>query len=502
MLLLALVPLYLGIRALDGGMDSLRYAFSDVPLRALWNSLLLAVTVTLLTTLLALPAAWLTTCADLPGRRFFAVALFLPLAIPSYVGALALVAALGPGGLIAGSLRDLGLPVPNVYGFWGAAVALALFSYPYLLLPFRSALLRMDHSYEEVARSLGRSPFHFFFHIQLPLLKPAWVAGGLLVMLYVLSDFGAVALLRYDSFTRVIYLQYQFSFDRSTAAVLGLMLVLLTTVILAMELKTRGSGRYSGRRVATAQGRKVRHLGLWKGPALCFCLGLLAVALVMPFAVLLSWVLKARPWHHLDASWLSASLNSVGLSAGAATLAILSGLPIAWLAVRHTGRRTLIMERLAYSGFALPGLVIGLSLVYFSVRMMPFLYQTIWLVLMAYVIRFLPQASGNLTAALQQIPRQLEESSRSLGKSPFRTFRKITTPLLLPGLLSGWGLVFLTCMKELPATLILSPAGFNTLATEIWTHANEALLGPAALYSLTLLVVAALPMMWLISRES
>ncbi|MCB0165497.1 MAG: iron ABC transporter permease, partial [Anaerolineae bacterium] len=244
---LALLPLgYLVIRATGAGYDKVL----DILLRPktheiFLGSAALATSVTLAAVFIGVLLAWLTVRTDLPGRKIWAVLTVLPLVIPSYVGAFTLVSAFGPKGIVQGWLEPFGIDrLPSIYGFPGAFLALTLFSYPYVLLSVRAALRGLDPSLEEAARCLGRSQLRVFREITLPHLRPSIMAGGLLVALYTLSDFGAVSMLRFDSFTRAIYLQYSASFDRSVAAVLALLLVALTLVILIFEKRMRGQARY------------------------------------------------------------------------------------------------------------------------------------------------------------------------------------------------------------------------------------------------------------------
>jgi iron(III) transport system permease protein len=196
-------------------------------LEIIGRTLLLAFGVSLVSILLSIPMAWLTARSDLPFKRFWSIIAPLPLVIPSYVGAYLFVSALGPRGLVQGWLEPLtGIQrLPDIYGFWGALLVLSLLSYPFVYLPVRAVLHRMDRSTEEAARSLGHSPWRTFWRVTFPQLRPALASGSLLVALYVLRDFGAVSILRYSTFTRSIYIQYQSSFDRVSAALLALVLV-------------------------------------------------------------------------------------------------------------------------------------------------------------------------------------------------------------------------------------------------------------------------------------
>ncbi|HEX8207847.1 MAG TPA: iron ABC transporter permease, partial [Solirubrobacteraceae bacterium] len=443
----------------------------------------------------AVPVAWLTVRTDLPGRRIWAVLCALPLVIPSYIGAYLMVSALGPSGLAQDLLGVDRLP--SIYGFTGAWIVLSAFTFPYVLLPVQAVLRRVDPQLEEAARGLGRSPRQVFTSVVLPQLAPAIGAGGLLVALYVLSDFGAVSILRFDSFTRVIYTTYRSSFEREAAAALACLLVAVTFGVLWLEARTRRSRAYH--RIAPgAQRRPVLvPLGRWRGPALAYVGGVVLFALVLPVGVLVYWATKSLgDWDGV----LGATANSLTGAALAAGVAAVAALPVALLAARHPGRPSSWIERLSFAGHALPGIVVALALVFLGTRAWPSLYQTLSMLVVAYVVLFLPQAIGSIRAALLQIDPHVEEAARSLGRSPLAVLRTITAPLARSGVLAGAALVFLTAVKELPATLLLAPIGWDTLATEIWRLTSSGFFERGAVPSLVLLAVSAVPLALLTIR--
>jgi iron(III) transport system permease protein len=491
---------YLVVRSFEGGWSEFAEVVLDGETFAvLGRSALLAAVVTGASVGIAVPLAWLTARTDLPGRRAWAVLAALPLVIPSYVGGFVLVSALGPRGMLQGALEPLGVErLPEIYGFPGAALALTLFSYPYVFLTVRAALRGMDPALEEAARSLGSGAWETFFRVTLPQSRPAIVAGALLVALYSLSDFGAVSLLQYDSFAREIYLQYRSAFDRTPAAILALMLVLLTAAVLLVEGRTRGRGRYH--RSTVRPGATVA-LGRWRWPALVFCGGVVGAALAAPVGVLAFWLvrglLEGEPLRPL---W-SATWSSIYASALAAGVAALAALPVAILAVRFPGRLSGLVERTTYLGYSLPGIVLALSLVFFGANYAPWAYQTLGLLVFAYVVHFLPQAVGATRSALLQVRPSLEEVAQGLGRGRAAVVATITVPLASSGILAGAALVFLTTMKELPATLLLSPTGFETLATRIWSATSDAFFARAAAPALILIGVSAVPMYLLLIRE-
>lgn len=501
-----LLPLaYLVLRSVEGGLSEiLETVLDEGTLAVLLRSVALAVVVTASSVAIAVPLAWLTARTDLPGRRLWAVLAALPLVIPSYVGGLVLVSMLGPRGTLQGALEPLGIErLPEIYGLPGAALALTLFSYPYVFLTVRSALRGMDPALEEAARSLGSGPWATFFRVTLPQTRPAIVAGGLLVALYALSDFGAVSLLQFDSFSAEIYIQYRSAFDRTPAAILALMLVALTATILFIEGRTRGRLRYHRSTAGTARpgGDVSVRLGSWRWPALLFCGGVVTLALAAPMGVLVFWLARGLALGEpLRLVW-GAALNSVYVSALAAVFAALAALPVAVLAVRHPGRSSGLLERLTYLGYGLPGIVLALSLVFFGSNLAPWAYQTLGLLVFAYVVHFIPQAVGATRSALLQVNPSVEEAARGLGRGPATVLATVTVPLVRSGILAGAALVFLTTMKELPATLLLSPIGFSTLATSIWTATTDAFFARAAAPALILILVSAVPMYFLTIRE-
>jgi iron(III) transport system permease protein len=502
---LALLPLgYLLIRSSEIGLErALEIATSARVRGLLWRTSLLAVCVTGAAVAIAVPVAWITVRSDVPWRRFWVVATALPLAIPTYVGGYAFIGAFGPRGLLQEWLEPVGVQtLPSFYGFWGAWLVLTLFTYPYVLLTVRSALRGLDPSLEEASRMLGQGRWTTLRRVVLPQLRPAILAGSLLVALYTLSDFGAVSMLRFDSFTRAIFVQYRASLDRSTAAVLSLVLVALTLLVLGGEAWARRSSTYhrlhaSGRRAAP-----ISPLGRWRWPVFGLLCGLLAIALVIPLAIVTTWFLRG-----LDAGIPyrvtgTLMVNSLRAAALGALASVLAAWPVAVLAVRRGGRLGRLVEGACWLGHSLPGIVVALSLVFFGARVVPSIYQTMWMLTLAYVVLFLPQALGAIRASLLQISPSMEEASRLLGRGSTSTLLHVVLPLARPGLLAGGALVFLTCMKELPATLLLAPTGYSTLATQVWSSTSEAFFARAALPALALVLLSSVPMAILVMRES
>lgn len=488
---LVLLPIgYLLVRAWEAGPAAWDSLLRAKTARVVVNSLVLAAAVALTATLIAVPLAWLTTRTDLPGRRWWAAVATLPLAVPSYVGALAVIAALGPKGALQGLLEPIGVErLPSIYGFWGSWLTLTLFTFPYSLLAVRAAIRGLDPAMEEAARSLGQGPWTTFRRVTLPQLRPAIAAGALLTALYTLGDFGVVTLMRFDAFTRAIYVQYRSAFDRSGAALLSLVLVAVTIGLLLLETRMSGRQRTRDSRIGVARRAVTQPLGRWRVPAVVFCAAVAIASLGMPIAVLVGWLLQGN---RTSFSGLATGAgHSLELAVATAAVATLLALPVALLAVRWPGQLARLVERVTYLGYALPGVVVAFAFVSIGVKTP--LHQTLALLVLACVVRFLPEGIASEQVSLRQVSPRLEEAARGLGASASAAVRRVTVPLAMPGLLAGAGLVLLTTMKELPITLLLSPTGWETLATEIWTASNDARWAEAAGPAL-LLIGLSLPM--------
>jgi iron(III) transport system permease protein len=502
-IVMVLPLLYLALRASEADAGIANLMFRERTARVFLNSAVLAGAVVAAGTLISVPLAWLTTRTDLPARWFWSAVAGLPLVVPSYVGALVVVSALGPRGLLQGWLeKPFGVDrLPSVYGFGGAWLTLTLFTYPYIYFSVRAALQGLDPSLEDASRCFGYGRWATFFRCVLPQLRPAIGAGGLLAALYTVSDFGVVTLLRFDVFTRAIYVQYRSSFDRSGAAVLGLALVAFAIVLVIVEGRVRGRLAYHRLGATSSRPAPIVALGRWKAASLAFVALLAAMSLGLPLFVLSYWIVQGSSGGEGLERLPSLIKNSVVAGGLAALLTTVAAIPIALLAVRYRGWFASAAAKVAYIGYALPGIVVALAFVYFGTRQVPWLYQTLPLLLVAYAVRFLPQAVGAQRLSLLQINPRLEEASRTLGRSGAATLANITVPLARSGVLTGAALVMLTVMKDLPITLILAPIGFTTLATELWQFTSTGAYGRAAAPALTLVVLSAVPSVFLASRR-
>ncbi|MFC7076528.1 ABC transporter permease [Haloarcula halophila] len=484
------------------GSRALSLTVAPQTLQVLVRSVALVGAVTAGSVVVGVPLAVLTVQGGLPFRRFWTVVAALPLAIPSYLGAFAAVSVFGPRGELADVLSPLGIDqIPTIYGFTGAAVVLTLYTYPYVFLTTRASLLSLDASLVEAARTLNASRWEAFRRVTLPQILPGITAGALLVALYTLSDFGTPNIMRVEVFTQFIYARYN-AFMREYAALLSLELFAVTAVVLALESRTGAddSGAYgsSGNR-----GAFDLDLGLWRFPATLLPALVGAVAILLPIAIFGMWFLRSGPGYasgSMAFSW-SYGLNSVYVALLAAGGAVLVAVPIGLRSATSDSRLASLADRAPYVGYAAPGIVLAIALVSFSLDVLPALYKTIPLLVFAYVVRFMPQAIGSIRTSRLQVDQGLVEAARVLGRSRAGTFRSVTLPLVLPGIATGAALVFLTTMKELPATLILRPLRFDTLVTYIWRVQEAGLYGAAAVPALVLVVVSGLSMAVILAQE-
>lgn len=477
--LVATIPVwYLLGRAGSAGWDRIVATLTKPTfIESALSSIALTLTVGLLSTVLGTGGAWLVARASIGTPRVWTLALVLPLAVPSYVAAYAWVALF-----------------PGMRGFGAAVLVMTLASMPYVVLPVLAALRQGEAAVEEVARSLGADQWQVFRTVTLPAIWPSAAAGGLLVMLYTLSEFGTVAIFRVDALTRDVFLSFSAAFDRTTAVVQSLALVGLALVLVVAERQVRGSTQRW--RVANAAPRPVRgvHLPpLGRAAAVAGLAVLAALSLGVP-AVALTMRLFAGVRGGIDVAELGAAAAATAeVAVIGAALAVALALPVAILAARYPAKRTRVVEAGAYAGHALPGVVVGLSLVSLSLSLFPSLYQTVATLALAYAVLFLPKAIGSARASIAAVPPGLEQVARSQGRNAAEAFATVTARIASPGILAGGLLVMVTAMKELPATLMLRPTGFETLATEMWSRTAVAAYGAAAPYALALVLVAAVP---------
>ncbi len=419
-------------------------------------------------------AAWLVERTNLPGRKVWHVLLAAPLAVPAFVTSFGWVS-------ITGAVEGPG----------GAMLVVTLAYYPLVYLPVAAALRGLDPALEETARSLGLGPWRTLTRVVLPQLRPALLGGVLLIGLHLLAEFGALQMLRFPTFTTAIYDQYRSAYDDQSANMLASVLVVFCALLLVAELRLRGRRRYA--RVGSGAARKAQpvRLGLLAVPSVLAVLAVVILALGVPLGSLVYWLVVGASTAFPLATLALTAGTTIGLALMAALLTAGCALPVAWLAVRHRGRVSSLVERSTYVGNALPGIVVALALITVSIRFAQPAYQTTGLLLVAYVIMFLPRAMVSARTAIAQVPPVLDDVAHSLGARGTATMRRVILPLIAPGIGAGAALVFLAVLTELTATLLLSPTGTRTLATQFWGSVRDVDYGAGAPYAALMVLISA-----------
>ena len=474
-----LVPLaFLLVEAAGAGVGQVASLIDrQLTEQLLWNTIRLSVVVTALCAVIGTGTAWLTERTNLPGRRVWAVLLVVPLAIPDFV--------------VSFGWASIST---DVAGFRGAVLVMTLSVYPLVYLPVAASFRNADPTQEEVARGLGAGRIKTFFRITLGQAKVAILGGCLLVVMVLLAEYGAFNILGYQTFTTEIFTEFQQLFDIASACALSLVLVALSLLVLGADALGRRRGRVS-RASRTAQRAVPLHrLGLWTAPVLLLLCLLVGLALGVPVGSAAYWWAQGTNQPFQGTSLLSATGYTAAYSACAAALATAMALPVAILAVRRGGRVAHLVERSTYLVLAIPGLVIALSLSYFSNRYGNGIgYQSAPMLVVAYAIMFFPLALVGVRTSVAQAPAGLEDVARSLGQRRLAVFWRVTRPLVTPGLTAAFCLVFLSAVTELTATLILVPTGVQTLATQFWNYQQNLAYGQAAPFALLMIAIAAVP---------
>jgi iron(III) transport system permease protein len=472
--LLTFPLLYVTYSAFTGDLSQAGNLWNTRLPELLTNTISLAIGVSLATLTIGVSTAWIITRYQFWGRAFWDWGFVLPLAIPSFVLAYIYTYLLDTAGPIEQTwqwLTNSDAHIPSPYSFTGALVVMTLNTFPYVYLLARAAFQNFNLSFEEAAQATGATRRETFWRVSLPLIRPALGASMFLVVLYVVSDFGAVSLLRFQTFTYAIYQQITGRFDYQSAALLSLLLVGFALVFLFAERWFRKQSRFyqTSGRVRTATPKPC---SMTRGLAINLSFMVIFIAAFgLPVFLLIQWTLTAWTSGEVGTSFGTYIGNSVILSATAATAALVLGTPLAYLASRIPSKLHVACLQGAYIGYVLPGPVAALALLMLFTDMIPILYPN------------------------------LEEAARNLGAKGIRTFMQITFPLVRKGFSAAWLLMFLLCMKELPATLLLRPIGFDTLAVRIWLEASEELYQLAAPPAL-LIVLLTIPAVFLLSKKN
>ena len=485
--------------------------------RLLGNTLTLILGVGVGVTVLGVSLAWLTSLCEFPGRRWLDWALMLPFAIPAYVLAFVFVGLLDFSGPVQTLLREWFGPMrlPRVRSTGGVIIVLVLVLHPYVYLLARTAFLAQGKGLMEAARVLGQSPLQAFWRVALPMARPAIGAGVALALMETLADFGAVAVFNFDTFTTAIYKTWYGFFSLSSAAQLASLLLLAVMLVLYGERRARGAVRSSNERPRVAALYHLR--GVKALAASSWCLLVFACAFVIPVLQLLVWFWQ-RGRFDLDERYGALILHTLYLGAMAALITVAVALLLAFARRQAPTRVVRAGVSLANLGYALPGSVLAVSIMlafsYLDNQLVvplsswlggagrPLLMGSLAALLLAYLVRFIAVAYGPLENSLGRIRPSLPEASRSLGVSGPRLFFKVYLPLLVPGALSAALLVFVDVLKEMPATLLMRPFGWDTLAVRVFEMTSEGEWSRASLPALTLVLVGLLPVIGLIRRSA
>ncbi len=509
------------LAAVTGGTDTITHLIETVLPGYVLTTLLLVVLVAAGTFCLGVGAAWLVTMTRFPGVRFFEIALVLPLAFPAYVLAYAYTFVLDHPGVVQTTLRDVTGWGPRDYWFpeirsvGGAAVMLILVLYPYVYLLARAAFLQQSATAFLAARALGSNAWAAFWKVSLPMARPAIAGGVLLAVMETIADFGTVAYFGVQTFATGIYTSWFSMADRAAAAQLALCLLGFALFLAVVERTQRGKAQYhqAGKRHASMPPARLR--GWQAGLALLLCVIPVVLGFVLPALILFDMGLGSEQ-DLFSRRYIGFVRNSITLAGTAAVVTLFAAICVGFYQRLKPGRRSAMSAYVARLGYAVPGGVIAVGLMVpfaafdnaldawmratFDISTGLLLTGSIWLLIGAYMVRFLAAALGAYEGGQSMVHANMDAASRSLGQSPLGTLRRVHLPILTPSLLTALLIVFVDVMKELPATLIMRPFNYDTLAVQAYRLASDERLEGAAVPSLVIVAVGLLPVI-LICRQ-
>ncbi len=509
------------LAALTGGTETISHLLGTVLPGYAGTTLVLVILVSIGTFALGVGSAWLVTMTRFPGVRLFEIALVLPMAFPAYVLAYAYTYVLDHPGIVQTTLRAVTGWGPRDYWFpeirsvGGAALMLVLVLYPYVYLLARAAFLQQNATAFLAARALGSSAWGAFWKVSLPMARPAIAGAVLLTVMETVADFGTVAYFGVQTFATGIYTSWFAMADRAAAAQLALALLMFALLLAILERQQRGCAKYhqSGRK---SVGLPPAPLSGWQA-ALAFLLCAVPVLLgfVLPTLVLFQMGLGSEQ-DLFSARYVGFIRNSLLLAGIASVVTVAAAICVGFYRRLRPGRISAAAANLARLGYAVPGGVIAVGL------MVPFaafdnaldawmranigistgllLTGSIWLLIAAYMVRFLAGALSAYEGGQSMVHENMDAAARSLGQTPLGTLRRVHLPILTPSLLTALLIVFVDVMKELPATLIMRPFNFDTLAVQAYRLASDERLEGAAVPSLVIVAVGLLPVI-LICRQ-
>lgn len=485
--------------------------------RYLTTTLQLMLGVGVLTLVLGLATAWAVTMCEFPGRKFFEWALLLPFAIPAYVIAYVYTSLLDYAGPLQSALRDW-FGWANATEYWfpeirtleGAILMISLVLYPYVYLLARAAFMEQSPSLFSVSRSLGHSPLSTFFRVVLPIARPAIAVGLSLVLMETLNDFGTVDFFAVQTLTRGLFDTWMNLGNLGGAAQIATTMLIFVVILVTLE-------RYSRRRqqqYAARDNRDPIHRFTMSFPRQLICVATCAVPLIFGFLIPAT-TLGYYAWDYFDESWtpdfIENTFNSLFLSSAAALTTLLIGVTLAYSRRLHDTRGMQILMRLSSLGYAMPGAVLAVGVIvplagfdnwldslmrdYFGFSTGLLLSGSAFALVFAYTVRFLAVSAGSVESALQKVTPSMDMASRSLGHTPGNTLLKVHLPMLRGTLVTAALVVFVDCMKELPATLILRPFNYETLATYVYQFASDEMLQHSALPALIIVLAGIIPIL-------
>lgn len=514
--LVAAAPLLVALLSLfsDTG-DIWQHMLQYVLPEALLNTLTLVVGVAILTLLLGVPLAWFVASCDFPGRRFFSIALLLPMAMPGYVLGFALAAIFEYTGPVQTAWRGIfgeAQPFPDIGAAGASILTLALVLYPYVFLITRQAFATQGVKGIEVAQSCGLRPVRGFFAVSLPMARPWIIAGVSLAIMECLADFGTVQLFNYTTFTTAIYRSWYGLFSLQSALQLSLVLVVLVVVALVLEKRARGASRFTAMS-SNAAPRLV--LGSrWRWMVTGFCSIVLLCAFILPAGMILVWSVQTFSVE-FDVRYWQLAANTLMLASLAAVLICSVALLLAFAVRSSPGPLNRALSRLATLGYAIPGTVLAVGFFVPVAALSRFVNATflansgtvialqsgLAVVLLAYLARYLAVAHGPIESALLRISPTVEDAERGMGVGGLRLLRRVHVPILQPAIVTAMLLVFVDVMKELPITLMTRPFGWDTLAVRVFQLTTEGEWHRAALPALAIVVAGLLPVALLNRRQ-
>ena len=467
----------------------------------LLNTMILFIFVVISSLFVGLLISIITVRFNIRGSKILFTLSVLPLVIPSYIGALTYVSAFSPRGLFVQLFSNLGLKeIAGLDGFLGSWIVLTLFTYPYVVLICSSALRNLDSTVEDAARSLGKNKLSVYTQVVIPRLKKPIIFSGLLVGLYVISDFGAVSLMRYSTVTKAIYSYYEFKIDGDPVIFYSSILIVMALII---SLIQRGSEESRSAKVSGIPkiSEKVNLSRKSKVLIYSFMSLIIFSGLVLPISVLSYWLIRGLAAGNSVRAVFGGVVGSLSVSLLAALFSVIVSTPIIIMVSQYRSKFGNILERIMLALYGLPHISVGVAILFITIKIFPSIYQSFTALIISYLIVFLPQAIGAGQASMEQVKLTYLDASAGLGMSKIQTFYRITLPLIYRGLFAGGALVFLSTMKELPQTLLLRPTGLSTMSVDIWSYASEGLFTQAAFSSFILLAISAIPTYILSTRN-